>query len=456
MAQLPVIILHGWSDESTSFQPLAKYLEDNGIITTPIYLGDYLSMHDEVTLPDLGRAMQHAIAAAGIPQDRHSFDLIVHSTGALVGREYLRQICRDSEGKPDATLTPIRRFVFLAPANFGSPLAHIGKSMIGRLFKGWKWNRPLETGKQVLNALELASPYSSQLALDDLFDPEFPIFSPANTLATVMVGTVSYPERFKKLVHENGSDGTVRVSTANLNAAHVKVRFTDPSQPPEFKLFPQNCPEIPLAVFKRDHASITNPTDPVQKKQYQETLLQALKLEPADYDAHRDACVQITQDTYETGAAGRKFKPQYFHRYMNVVFYVHDQFGDAVDDYFVEFYQEDGDDDDEVFEKVNSEILERVHVNKVSNAWRSLYFDMDDMEKLLVEQQAEVSMSLVAAAISEMIGYANPPDLPDEGGIRVLSDTNRTFYFPNQTLIVDIEITRTQSNKVFYLQNFNG
>ncbi len=58
----------------------------------------------------------------------------------------------------------------LAPANFGSALAHKGRSMLGRVFKGWKTG--FETGEEMLYALELASPFQWDLAQADLFVPE--------------------------------------------------------------------------------------------------------------------------------------------------------------------------------------------------------------------------------------------------------------------------------------------
>src|SRR5262249_54716048 len=159
------------------------------------------------TLFDLGAAFQRALSRNGIPTQRHSFDLVVHSTGALVAREYLRQVCVDpSAGRRDPSRSPVLHLCMLAPANFGSPLSTLGKSKLGRLFKGWDWNHLFETGQGVLDALELASPYSYQLALDDLFDPSFRIFAPENTFTTVIVGTIPYPDALRSSRHENGSD----------------------------------------------------------------------------------------------------------------------------------------------------------------------------------------------------------------------------------------------------------
>jgi pimeloyl-ACP methyl ester carboxylesterase len=168
----PIIILHGWSDHSGSFVPLADWLAHRGFNVVSIYLGDYLSMNDEVTLHDLGFAFQRALKDKNIAQTPHSFDVIVHSTGGLVAREYLRQVC---QGRPDRT--PVEHLLMLAPANFGSPLAKLGKSVLGRMLKGWDWDHLGETGRAILGALELASPYSFQLALDDLFAANNAIFN---------------------------------------------------------------------------------------------------------------------------------------------------------------------------------------------------------------------------------------------------------------------------------------
>ena len=45
-----VVILHGWSDDSESFEPLAKFLKQNGYKTVPLFLGDYISLRDEVKI----------------------------------------------------------------------------------------------------------------------------------------------------------------------------------------------------------------------------------------------------------------------------------------------------------------------------------------------------------------------------------------------------------------------
>ena len=79
----------------------------------------------------------------------------------------------------------------LAPANFGSPLAHTGRSVIGRAVKGWKGTRLFETGAQILKGLELASSYSWELAEQDLFSAHAPL-GDGSLLCTVLVGNSGY------------------------------------------------------------------------------------------------------------------------------------------------------------------------------------------------------------------------------------------------------------------------
>ncbi|WP_244226472.1 esterase/lipase family protein, partial [Pseudomonas aeruginosa] len=152
-----IVIVHGWSDDSKSFRRLAEQLEAwFGSAPTQIRLADWISLQDDVTYADLAAALDRAWTAQGLSRAPRTVDVVVHSTGALVLRDWLTRHF-------DPASAPVKRFLMLAPANFGSPLAHKGRSFIGRVLKGW--NRFVgQTGTQVLKGLELGSPYSWQLA----------------------------------------------------------------------------------------------------------------------------------------------------------------------------------------------------------------------------------------------------------------------------------------------------
>lgn len=433
---MPLIILHGWSDTSASFNPLAAWLAANDFDVVPIYLGDYLSMNDEVTLHDLGFAFRRALRDKGIAQERHSFDVVVHSTGGLVIREYLRQVC---QGRPHET--PVGRLLMLAPANFGSPLAKLGKSVLGRLLKGWDWDHFGETGTCILEGLELASPYTFQLALDDLFDPDNDVFAPENTRVTVLVGTNSY-DNYRKAMHENGSDGTVRVSTANLNASLLRVDFADPAAPTHAYV-EANCRRLAFGVLNRNHSSIHDPEDGNQRDDWARLVKRALTVPVSGYAAHVADCDRVTAKTFADGGSSQKY-----HQFQHIVFRVRDQFDQPVEDYMVEFYQEEGDRPDRVFAKVHGEILEKVTTYSKDGSYRSFLFDVTDLERFFEQRpKARVEMSVTAAAISRRISYRNPP-----GGIPVFKADDRHFLRPNEPVLVDVTLHRDPAPEVFTLK----
>jgi pimeloyl-ACP methyl ester carboxylesterase len=446
----PIIIIHGWSDNSTSFRPLAKFLKaSTGRPVLPIFLADYLSMNDEVSLPDLGAAMINALSRQNIPTHAQAFDAIVHSTGGLVVREFLHQFCRNPDGTQNPKLSPIANLLMLAPANFGSPLARMGKSMVGRLFKGWKWDGPFETGTQVLDALELGSPYSWELAQRDLFDPSFPIFAPEHTRVTVITGTNAYPDRLKQMAHENGSDGTVRVATANLNARAWKLTLEDPTNP-KLTEVARNCPEFAMAVFDRNHSSIARDIQS-QREAWQQVVLGSLAVDAAGYGALVQQCQSVTNATFVEGRQPGKRNQERFHEFLHAVFRVRDQYGNPIPDYFLEFYQEANDARDQVFTKIQTEVLEKVTCNSQDKSIRSLFFDTTDLDNLQRERpDLEVRLSIVAANLSKDIYYRNPPNQP-HGGIPVFRSDLRSFFLPNQPVLIDVTLFRDPSQRVFRL-----
>src|SRR6185295_18952409 len=149
-------------------------------------------------------------------------DMIVHSTGGLVARQWL------SVYYPSGRNCPVRRMIMLAPANFGSKLAAVGQSMLGRVVKGW--NNWFHTGKQMLRSLELASPYQWNLVQRDLLSPieaEATVspYGDSKVWPFVIVGTHPYASKLRAILNESGADGTVRASAANLNVRGTTIDF---------------------------------------------------------------------------------------------------------------------------------------------------------------------------------------------------------------------------------------
>jgi hypothetical protein len=135
-----------------------------------IRLGDWISMHDEVTLADVAVALQKAWANMTCPPPPQR--------GPDCSQHRIAGGARMDDALPSPQTVPIHHLLMLAPANFGSPLAHKGHSFIGRVIKGW--GEPgFQTGDKILKALELGSPYTYELAERDLFNPDATGMAPA-------------------------------------------------------------------------------------------------------------------------------------------------------------------------------------------------------------------------------------------------------------------------------------
>lgn len=443
MNKKPVVILHGYSDNSKSFEPLARFLKSHGFQVVDLWLADYLSMYDELTIEDLGQAMGTALDAHKIPRSPKSFDLIAHSTGGLVVRSYLAHYFY---GHPEKC--PIEHLVLLAPANFGSPLAALGKSMLGRLFKGWSWDHLFQTGTRILQALELASPISWELARKDLFDPKNPLFKVKNLYTTVLIGTEAY-DGLRELAHENGSDGTVRVSTANLNARYLRLNFEGEDSMKLEEIPGQYDPIAFGVLYGFNHGTIVNPEkQTAEQSPLGELILESLAItSKSQYRDHLEKLKKITAETFQKGKMNKN--SEHYHEYQNLSVRVYDQYKEMIPDYFLEFFEENNDPKDKVMRQIQSEILEKVRLYSGNGSYRSLLFDITDLREKILKPGHEIDMSIAVAAKSERISYRNPKEY-----LTLASPKNEKFIVPNGTLFLDICVERIQAPEVFKLKKF--
>lgn len=448
MPDKPVVILHGYSDNSESFEPLATFLTGHGFDVVDIWLADYLTMYDEVTITDLGQAMGQALRDKNIPDTRHSFDLIAHSTGGLVVREYL---CQHFYGKPDQC--PIEHLLFLAPAHFGSPLAGMGQSVLGRFMRGWKWDGVFQTGTQVLNALKLGSPISWRMAQRDLFDPANSLFRAENLYTTILMGTDKSPNPMRAVIHENGSDGVVRVATSNLNARYLKLRFTDKQTPPQVtEIDPCYDPIAFGVLYGHDHSAITSATSGDYADQGVSSLgywiLRSLSIQTTqEYSEHVQQLKTVTETTFSRGLVAEN---ECYHQYQHVVIRLHDQHGNEIPDYCVEFFREEDDPKkDDVMVAVHKKVLEKVTVYAADSGYRSFFFDITDLHRLVLDAGYQVDMSVSARALSDRISFLDPDTYLTVAG---QNPDEQTLLRPNTTLLVDIELPRITDSRVFRLR----
>ncbi len=240
MSKPLLVFVHGWSVTNTStYGELPARLKAEalraggpGIDVAHVHLGQYVSFSDEVRVEDIARAFNHAIggvlAEAG---GRRRFVCITHSTGGPVLREWL-----DRYHVQPGTLAdcPMSHLVMLAPANFGSALAQLGKGRLGAMKA---WFNGVEPGQGTLDWLEVASPESVALNLRWINEyPKLKLTQGANPLFPFVLSGDAIDRKLYDHVNaytgETGGDGVVRLAAANLNARHV-VLAQDALQPGE-------------------------------------------------------------------------------------------------------------------------------------------------------------------------------------------------------------------------------
>lgn len=441
---MSIVILHGWSDKSESFKGLKDVISAGmGAPPVAIHLADWLSLQDDVTMTDLAEAMQQAWMSKGLSTVPGSHDVVVHSTGALVVREWMTRYYTPAT-------VPIKRFVMLAPANFGSGIAHKGQSFIGRAVKGW--NTGFQTGTQLLRALELASPYTADLADRDLFKGGQRWYGAGNILATVLVGDTGY-DGIRSIANEDGSDGTVRISTANLNAVRVELEIgSQPGSVANVRTTNVNG-DIGFGVLAgHTHGSIVDRGNGAIYQTRDKLLLAALRIQDASYPAAPgDPFPWQQQLTLDANPAQAKDKLQ------NTVVHLKDHLGNEVPDYFFEFYRDPSNNNpkNRKFEEdFYKNVVNDVHVYGNNKSWRALYLDINALKAMQAQIQ-QLYVSVCASPIfnerTQPVGYKGTAN--DSTGELVIPNARLDHYFaPHRTMIIRATIPRYQADRVFLIK----
>lgn len=275
----PILLIHGYSSEGKEStveeiygslpNDLRRLFGTENILE--LNLSRWISLNDGIRLDDVSFAMQRALSELYPNLLSASFHVIIHSTGALVVRNWIKQF----SPRP----SPIKNLIHLAGANFGSGLAHIGKGQLAR------WGRMIfqgtGRGNQILTELEFGSWKTLDLQLhfllpknnmlDDYQVQEFCIIG-SRTLDLLQVVPIRY-------VKEDSADNTVRTSACNLNFNYIPVTavetcskleiedlqelvnkrldnksFVDQCYDYDLSMLGRNRPEVPFAVaFETAH-----------------------------------------------------------------------------------------------------------------------------------------------------------------------------------------------------------
>ena len=216
----PLVLLHGYSSDGGAFASWRRELEQAGWTPEQLVTVSYVSLTNEVSVRDIAEGFDKLLKQHAALANDEPFDVIVHSTGMLVLRAWLTR-----RGATATRLSRVKHVIGLAPATFGSPLAHKGRSFLGALVKGRKSFGPdfLEAGDQVLDALELGGPFSWQLADADLFGTQsYYDHSRATPYAFIFCGTRGF-RGLSAIANSPGTDGTVRWAGCALNSRKLRL-----------------------------------------------------------------------------------------------------------------------------------------------------------------------------------------------------------------------------------------
>lgn len=434
MAHNPVVLVHGYSDKGESFLGWKRILENNGIPTKDVHVCTYRTLTNEVTVRDIAEGFERALRVDAKLREDEPFDAIVHSTGMLVVRSWLTQYARRKHR--------LKRLIGLAPATWGSPLAHKGRSWLGAIFKG---NRDLtdpdfmEAGDAVLDALELGSRFTWDLAHADLLAPT-PVFGPAADTPYVFIfcGIETYGG-LRSVVNEPGMDGTVRWAGCALDTRKIVLDLTrrPGDEGPRLSVLapPLDSPLVPIAGV--NHGTILGAPD--KGRALIPLVLRALDVE----DANRFAAWRV--DAAQATADARRRLRDDLGEWQQFVVHAVDERGDPIPDYHLQMMSAD----DNPLREVEALGMD-VHAYKADPSFRCFHLDT---AKLRNVDPAKLRVRVMASSGSTLVAYHGYDSTAGEGhvapdgkwdaqlDIARAGDGFRVFY-PFTTTLVELRLNR--------------
>jgi hypothetical protein len=463
----PLVLIHGYSDQGEAFFPMRDALKQRGIEVTDVNICTYITLNNEITIKDIAEGLERAFLNHPVLKNNpgFEFDAIVHSTGMLVMRSWLTNY--GMRASQNNRLKRLKHLIGVAPATWGSPQAHKGRTWLGALVKGDK--NPLgpdflNAGDRVLEGLELGSSFTWDLAHLDLLGKE-PYYDkgPNTPFVAVFIGNSPYTG-LDSVANDPGTDGTVRWSGCGLNTRKIRIDLTrtptdeDGNPIPVDKNgvaarrvwisdFALDRLEIPMiAVDGRNHGTIIH--DP--ESGMVDLIAAFLKVgEPggATYDEWLKRANQYGEkglpkmlENPDAGFFGRLFRGagEKLEGWQQFVVHARDERGDPVTDYMVEVIQDDG----QKFEAMSTD----VHPYGPDPSYRCFHIHLpkgvsDPALKLKARIHASTGTELMAyqgynLQKRELTASSEPIELSlDLGG-------GGSLFFPFTTTLIEIVLNR--------------
>jgi len=464
-----IVFIHGWSVTNlNTYGELPQRLQLEAakynlkIDIQHIFLSRYISFHDEVGLDDIARALDSAIKEQllGI----QSFVCITHSTGGPVVRHWWNYFYDNSP-------TKISHLIMLAPANFGSALAQLGKAKLSRIksfFDG------VEPGQRVLNWLELGSKSSWELNKKWILSDGNQI-GKQGIFPFVLIGQSIDRKLYDHLnsyTGELGSDGVVRTAAANLNSRYIHLKQnTIKTTNNEIKISTtldvaqyKESPKVPLRIITgKSHSGsemgIMNSVRKSRDEKSKETITSIFKCINVDsIEKYNELKKQFEVETsivqqnelIESAPEFLFFHTHFIHdRFSQVIFRITDSEGYPITDFDI-LLTAGQDSDPNNFPPGFVADRQRNSINKEIITY---YFNYD-----LIVGAPENEFRKKTEGITQ-IGLKIIPR-PQEGFVRFVAceikaneDLLQKTIQPNSTTLIDIVLQRVVSKGVFQMND---
>jgi len=464
-----LLIVHGYSDGSTSFTGLGDFLIGRGRYKREnVFYLDYSSMDDQATFRDFADKLD-ADHRNRLGNER--VDVACHSTGSLVVRAWLAlhaQRTKRRLGEAAAKVPcPVERLLCFAPANFGSDLAGLGQSFLGK-FRTTFFNSHshkqdfLESGKAVLQGLEPASPFQWELSEYDLHGDDT-YFSPRRPphqqcFPIVLAAGEAYGGVEAKLVKQRGmlgTDGTVRIPGTSLNTRGCSLDFREEGA---VLVWWPNCKHdrIPFSVFAGfNHGSIIDPNQPGFADQHGPGQLALEALEKVvDLQTY-----QTMADRFDEALTANhaKLPPERQAPYQQFFFKVRDDVNMIVEDFFIDFHvaNRDGSTNQELTLFFEDNFAKQITRHSTTGSHRVFLMNCGKLHEFHQRLVAEDAVLML-----EISGVSPLPDVSYEKNRypafdpkRPLSPGEPALLFPNTTTLVDVVLNRKQNDTLLVIKD---
>jgi len=441
MAGRKLVLIHGYSDQGASFRAWAGKLQALGIEASSINICNYISLNNEISIPDIAEGLARAADDLGWPPDQE-FDAIVHSTGMLVIRAWLANNRKRQKY--------LKHLIGLAPATWGSPLAHLGRSWLASVVRGNKQFGPdfLNAGDQVLDALELGSRFTWDLAHRDLLN-DSPLFTigPESPYVAVFIGNQPYTG-IRELIDKPGMDGTVRWSGCGLNARKITVdlRKSDaPQQRVQVVPWAEGRLSVPMfAVEGKNHTTLLEqPGDDLAD-------LVSKFLTVSSEDQFKEWKEQALVWNAPAIEKMKSDKQGVFDGWQQFVIHVTDEYGQPVSDYVVDLFRNDprGLEGQDLADAEVKEFDLDVHAYATDQSFRCFHVRVP--LNASTGASSELWMRLTASTGTELLAYQGytADAIPGSDQSVIVLDISHlvagedALFCPFTTTLVEIKLTR--------------